>query len=232
MISQLELIHSESSHENGKELSVRELAKVLDLSASMTHRYLERGMPPFADQAIKWREQNTRRGPITYSQLGRLFGVSRQMAFKYVCKGCPTTTIEEAKKWHETGIRKKRSDGSDRYTLPASSLGAEKKWAEGYVYLLLEEDSRFVKIGFSQNQPFCRTKTCQTGNPRKLFLAHFRKHKHAKIIEHRLHCAFKTHHKNGEWFDVPIWKVLEELDRFNGWIGWAGEGGIKQEVAA
>lgn len=238
MTQQLVLLQCESNGrlpQENKRLTVRQLARELNISASLAHRYLLRGMPPFAEAARIWKKENIKEGEATYTQIAKAIGVSRQMAFKHVCRGCPTTSIADAVKWYEENVKNTKRSANYRASLNCFADNADQINASpspGYVYLLIEENSPFVKIGFSSNRPHHRASGCQVGNPRQIFLLHFRKHKYARTIERRLHLKFLEHRKSGEWFDVPVWRVLKELDSIPQWIGWASNNEATEEVAA
>jgi AraC-like DNA-binding protein len=221
--------------EKNQRLTVRQLARELNFSPSLVHRYLQRGMPPFVEAAKLWKKENVRQGAATYTQIAKAIGVSRQMVFNYVCNGCPTTSIDDALQWYGENIKKtkiilKHSARLDCFA--ESQTAFDVPPSPGYVYLLIEEDSSFVKIGFSSNQPHCRASSCQTGNPREIFILQFRRHNYARSIERRLHLTFGKYRKSGEWFDIPVWRVIKELDSIPEWIGWTPKDKAIEEVAA
>jgi predicted transcriptional regulator len=221
--------------DKNQRLTVRQLAKELSYCPSMVHRYLQRGMPPFFEAAKLWLKQNVRQGPTTYTQIAKAIGVSRQMVFNYVCNGCPTTNVNDALQWYgenikKTKIRLKHSSRLDCFAENQTAFDVAP--SPGYVYLLIEEGSPFVKIGFSSSQPHCRANSCQTGNPREIFLLQFRRHKYARSIERRLHLTFSKYRKSGEWFNVDVWRVLKELDSIPEWIDWIPNDKTIEEVAA
>ena len=128
--------------------------------------------------------------------------------------GCPMTNFEESMAWIKQNVKIK-----SKSVKPAVVIGevSPKQVHDGFLYLLIEEGSSAVKIGFAEKCVWKRCRNCQVGNPRKLYVAHFRKHKHARRIEHKLHISFGHRRLNGEWFDVPLWQILEELEKYTGW---------------
>jgi hypothetical protein len=68
----------------------------------------------------------------------------------------------------------------------------------GFVYLIAEEGSEFVKIGFTATWPLSRHEAMQTANPRPLKVVGYMPGTMAD--ENSLHIKFKEYHVRGEWF--------------------------------
>lgn len=71
-----------------------------------------------------------------------------------------------------------------------------------YIYLIGQNDCKFVKIGAAFNIK-ARLQELQVGNPQKLFLIGAKEvlNKYlANKLEKELHEKFKNHRLNGEWF--------------------------------
>jgi hypothetical protein len=87
----------------------------------------------------------------------------------------------------------------------------------GCVYFLMEPEGTPIKIGFSKERPEERLVGCQTGNPRKLYLATCRWHDSAEDIERELHLRFSEKRLFGEWFQISFVEGLKALDAYEGW---------------
>lgn len=70
---------------------------------------------------------------------------------------------------------------------------------EGYVYLIGEVGSEFVKIGFAE-EPKNRLSQLQIGNPRLLALLARFPHPAARLLERSLHTHFADRIQRGEWY--------------------------------
>jgi hypothetical protein len=92
--------------------------------------------------------------------------------------------------------------------------------AEGWVYALTERDSyRYIKIGWSKENPDDRVKSCQTGNPRELVLID--RLEGSRELERAVHdcLGVQGHHVRGEWF-TNIYRGARPFD----WLRRARDG--------
>lgn len=77
-------------------------------------------------------------------------------------------------------------------------LGSQLNVATGYVYLMYDERTALIKIGYSI-KPKYRERTLQSDNPLITLLATFPGH---RSDETYLHNHFRHFRKRGEWFDL------------------------------
>ena len=72
-----------------------------------------------------------------------------------------------------------------------------------YVYFILDEVAKAVKIGYSNN-PLARLSDLQVGNPRRLSIMNmieFASAREAELHETQLHKQYEEHAIGGEWFE-------------------------------
>lgn len=86
-----------------------------------------------------------------------------------------------------------------------------------YVYCIGDDSDIYNKIGKSNN-PNERLKQLQTGNPTQLFLKYSAKVNNSKFVEEELHSFFISKNViingNKEWFEVPSWKIINEIRKY------------------
>ncbi len=152
------------------------------------------------------------KGKTPAQQIANTLQLSAGRVSQIKKQGCPMHSVEEAMAWIRQNVKIKT-----KISKPAIVVVKADQIDAGFVYVLIEEKSTAIKIGFAEKCVWRRCRGCQVGNPRKLYVAHFRRHKSARTIEHKLHIAFGHRRLNGEWFDVPLWEVLEELEKYTGW---------------
>lgn len=81
-----------------------------------------------------------------------------------------------------------------------------------YIYIIGSDNPPY-KVGISKD-PQKRLKTLQTGHPQKLRI-HLLKETDAtktKLLESAIHYNMKFYRTNGEWFDLPLEKVVNEVE--------------------
>lgn len=93
----------------------------------------------------------------------------------------------------------------------------------GIVYFMVEgplpwrppaETTFYVKIGWTRApHANARKLTCQTGNPRPLFVV--RELEGSCMVENRFHALFNEVRQQGEWFELA-WTVLREIIEYDG----------------
>lgn len=69
------------------------------------------------------------------------------------------------------------------------------------VYFIQEEETNFVKIGFTRSLIRKRVTSLQIGNPRKLHLLNV--FGEECCDERQCHLAYSKYHIRGEWFKLP-----------------------------
>lgn len=79
--------------------------------------------------------------------------------------------------------------------------------SQGFIYVIQETGTHFIKIGWTKNQDDKRKLSLQTGNPRTFKTLFFIKG--SIKTEKYLHSKFKNHHIRGEWFEFN-----EEINLF------------------
>jgi hypothetical protein len=86
-----------------------------------------------------------------------------------------------------------------------------------YVYCIGDDSDKHNKIGKSNN-PSERLKQLQTGNPTQLYLKYSAKVNNSKFAEEELHSLFVSQNViingNKEWFEVPSWKIINEIRKY------------------
>jgi len=83
-----------------------------------------------------------------------------------------------------------------------------------FVYLIQQDQSGFVKIGISGNVTK-RLRDLQSANPHLLsvkYTVNCPSFEIASAIEKRLHNRFATFRLTNEWFNVPIEKIIADLE--------------------
>ncbi|WP_269235008.1 GIY-YIG nuclease family protein [Flavobacterium flavigenum] len=78
-----------------------------------------------------------------------------------------------------------------------------------YVYLMVNSDSGYIKIGTSIN-PHYREKTLHSQEPKIFLIAQWKCNKH---VEKQLHEKFKDKRIRGEWFNLQL-KDLKNIEEF------------------
>lgn len=146
-------------------------------------------------------------------QIAKQLQISVSRVSQLKSLGCPVSTVEGAKQWVAERVMRPRK----KKEAPLIVLSSQKNEGTGFVYVLIESGTSAIKIGFSQKRPLQRCRDCQIGNPRRLYVAHFRRHDCALEIERKLHLQFGDRRLSGEWFHVPLWEVLQAMDKFDGW---------------
>ena len=72
---------------------------------------------------------------------------------------------------------------------------------QSFVYMLMGEKTRMVKIGYTTTDPLQRLTACQTGSPDILrYLGSFWG---TLALEQEMHTLLKPFHSHGEWFKIP-----------------------------
>jgi hypothetical protein len=86
-----------------------------------------------------------------------------------------------------------------------------------FVYCIGDDSDKFNKIGKSNN-PNERLKQLQTGNPSQLYLKYTAKVQNSKFVEEELHKMFIAKNVivngNKEWFEIPSWKIISEIRKY------------------
>jgi len=78
-----------------------------------------------------------------------------------------------------------------------------------YVYLMVNSDSGYIKIGMSKN-PSYREKTLHSEEPKISLIAFWKCNKH---VEKELHVLFKDKRVRGEWFNLQLID-LKEIEEY------------------
>ncbi|MCP4648698.1 MAG: GIY-YIG nuclease family protein [PVC group bacterium] len=91
-------------------------------------------------------------------------------------------------------------------------LSFQKHSGKCFVYLIIDKDTRRLKIGQSHN-PISRLKTLQTGSSTKLLLVSY--FPGGKKVEKELHKSFSKIRISGEWFDYSdeILSTFEKMTK-------------------
>jgi hypothetical protein len=88
---------------------------------------------------------------------------------------------------------------------------------KGYIYLMRDDRSGFVKIGFSQD-PIRRLKQItheSTLLPEPLNFRLVDAFRGTQKEEQRLHQVFAQYRVRGEWFDLCFWRYMTLVDAFD-----------------
>ncbi len=141
--------------------------------------------------------------------LAKALGITVGRVSQLVKLGCPVDNLESALAWFSSNVKRKPKK---------EKIHRRKRTGRaGCVYLLMEEGGSPLKIGFSTEKPEGRCDSCQTGNPRKLYLATCRWHDNAEDIERELHLQFVDKQLCGEWFDISFCEAIKAIERYAGW---------------
>lgn len=83
-----------------------------------------------------------------------------------------------------------------------------------YVYVVRQAKTNYIKIGVSDD-PEERIRYLQTSSPSLLsihYVIDCQSSGDALKVERLLHERYKSKRLEGEWFDIPYFKVIEDLD--------------------
>ena len=90
------------------------------------------------------------------------------------------------------------------------------------VYFVRDSSSDAIKIGRSKKVRQRVTKL-QTGNLNFLELMGWLESKDDVVAERDLHQIYQAHHLSGEWFSIDQDDVLQQLQRFSGFVPVDGD---------
>jgi len=88
------------------------------------------------------------------------------------------------------------------------SKSKRKKNENGYIYLIKDEGSGLVKVGYSKN-PSKRLKALQTSSPSTLKLLATKEGNYT--TESKFHKAYQKDHIRGEWYRLSP-QIMEDWD--------------------
>ena len=87
----------------------------------------------------------------------------------------------------------------------------------GSIYFIKHKNVNPIKIGFSNNDnPYLRIESYKTGSPYGIDVLGFFSVKNASEVEKKLHKKYQNKRVNGEWFDITIDDVKNELLIYSG----------------
>jgi DNA modification methylase len=87
----------------------------------------------------------------------------------------------------------------------------------GSIYFIKHKNVSPIKIGFSNNaNPYLRIESYKTGSPYGIDVLGFFSVKNAAEVEKKLHKKYQNKRVNGEWFDITIDDVKNELLIYSG----------------
>lgn len=84
----------------------------------------------------------------------------------------------------------------------------------GFLYII-RGGKDIYKIGITKSSPAKRLRTLQTGNANKLTLVKVYRRKDYKQLETRLHRTFANRRLSGEWFNLKLETITNEVEKGN-----------------